>query len=184
MKRVGWQTQFPRNFLPFEISYLRLLSVQMRKQGEGINHSQEDQEETMEERRLLEMTSEIVKAQASHAGMGADEMTEAIKKVYRALKWVQAQEDKAAKGEAEPTMSGMESIQRNKVICLECGKEFRQLSGKHLGLHGLTPREYKNKYDIPLRQSLSARSLSAKRRRIAKERGLGEKLSRARGRKK
>lgn len=138
----------------------------------------------MEEKDLVEITSEIVKAQASHASMSADDMTEAIKKVYKALKWVQTQEEKAAKAEAEAGLSGMESIQRNKVVCLECGKEFRQLSGKHLALHGLSPREYKKKHGVPLRQSLSARSLSAKRRRIAKERGLGERLSKARGAKK
>jgi predicted transcriptional regulator len=137
----------------------------------------------MEQRQLLDLTSEIVKAQASHANMSADDMTEAIKRVYKALKWVQTQEDKATRGEEETSLSGMDSIQRNKVICLECGKEFRQLSGKHLGLHGLAPKDYKKKHGIPLRQSLSARSLSAKRRRIAKERGLGEKLSEARGRK-
>jgi predicted transcriptional regulator len=139
----------------------------------------------MEEKQLVEITSEIVKAQASHATMSADDMTEAIKKVYKALKWVQTQEEKAAKGEAEAGaeagLSGMESIQRNKVVCLECGKEFRQLSGKHLALHGLAPKDYKKKHGIPPRQSLSARSLSAKRRRIAKERGLGERLSQARG---
>jgi predicted transcriptional regulator len=134
----------------------------------------------MEEKQLLDITSEIVKAQASHAAMTADEMTEAIKKVYRALKWIENQEQKTAQGEAEAALSGMGSIQRNKVICMECGKEFRQLSGKHLALHGLSPKEYKKKHGIPLRQSLSARSLSAKRRRIAKERGLGEKLSAAR----
>ena len=137
----------------------------------------------MEQRQLLDLTSEIVKAQASHANMSADDMTEAIKRVYKALKWVQTQEDKATRGEEETSLSGMDSIQRNKVVCLECGKEFRQLSGKHLGLHGLAPKDYKKKHGIPLRQSLSARSLSAKRRRIAKERGLGEKLSEARGRK-
>ncbi len=137
----------------------------------------------MEEKHLLEITSEIVKAQASHATMTADDMTEALKKVYRALKWIYAQEEKAAKEEEGIGISGLDSIQRNKVICLECGKEFKQLSGKHLGLHGLSPKEYKKKHGIPLRQSLSARTLSAKRRRIAKERGLGEKLSVARGKK-
>jgi predicted transcriptional regulator len=110
--------------------------------------------------------------------MSPDEMTEAIKKVYRALRWVHSQEEKASK--AEGSVYWMDSIQRSKVICLECGREFRQLSGRHLTLHGLTPKEYKKKYNIPLRQSLSARSLSAKRRRIAKERGLGDKLTGAR----
>ncbi|MGQ9654863.1 MAG: MucR family transcriptional regulator [Thermodesulfobacteriota bacterium] len=137
----------------------------------------------MEERHLLDIASEIVKAQASHATMTPDDMTEALKKVYKALKWISAQEEKAAKDQEGIGISGLDSIQRNKVICLECGKEFKQLSGKHLGLHGLSPKEYKKKHGIPLRQSLSARTLSARRRRIAKERGLGEKLSVARGKK-
>lgn len=136
----------------------------------------------MEDKDLLEMTSEIIKAQASHATMSADEMTDAIRKVYRALKWVQTQEQKASKAEESQTISGVDSIQRTKVICLECGKTFRQLSAKHLRMHGLTPREYKQKHSIPLRQSLSARSLSAKRRRIAKEKGLGQRLAQAKKR--
>lgn len=138
----------------------------------------------MEERNLLEMTSEILRAQASHATMSADEMTDAIRKVYKALKWVQAQEEKAARAEETPALSGVDSIQRTKVICLECGKTFRQLSAKHLKMHSLTPKDYKHKHGIPMRQSLSARTLSAKRRRIAKEKGLGERLAQAKKKKK
>lgn len=133
---------------------------------------------------LLQMVGDIVGSQASHAVMTSDEMTEAIKKVYKALRWVQAQEEKTASATKEPALSWQDSIQRSKVVCLECGKPFRQLPGKHLALHGLDPRAYKQKYGIPLRQSLSARSLSAKRRRIAKERGLGERLQKARKAKK
>jgi predicted transcriptional regulator len=138
----------------------------------------------MVERNLLEMTSEILRAQASHAAMSADEMTDAIRKVYKALKWVQSQEDKAARAEQTPAISGLDSIQRSKVICLECGKEFRQLSAKHLKMHGLTPRDYKQKHAIPMRQSLSSKTLSAKRRKIAKDKGLGEKLAQAKRKKK
>lgn len=133
----------------------------------------------MVERNLLEMTVEILRAQASHAKMSAEEMTDAIRKIYKSLRWIEAQEEKTAKTEEEPVMSGVESIKRSKVICLECGKEFRQLSAKHLQAHGLTPKEYKQKHSIPMRQSLSSRTLSAKRRKIAKEKGLGEKLAQA-----
>ncbi len=133
----------------------------------------------MVERNLLEMTVEILRAQASHAKMSAEEMTDAIRKIYKSLRWMEAQEEKTAKTEEEPVMSGVESIKRSKVICLECGKEFRQLSAKHLQAHGLTPKEYKQKHSIPMRQSLSSRTLSAKRRKIAKEKGLGEKLAQA-----
>jgi len=68
------------------------------------------------------------------------------------------------------------SIQENKVICLECGTEMKQLTAKHLSAHALTIREYKKKWGFPQRQSLSAKSLSKARSKAAKERGLPEKL--------
>ena len=40
----------------------------------------------------------------------------------------------------------------------------------------MTSREYKLKYGLPLGQALSAKSLTMARRKIAKEKGLGEKL--------
>jgi predicted transcriptional regulator len=123
------------------------------------------------------MVAEIVKAQVSHTAMSADDLAEGIKRVYKALKWVESQEGKATTKDAEgQTLSGPESIQRNKVICLECGKDFKVITARHLALHGVDPKGYKQRHGIPLRQSLSSRSLSAKRRRVAKKLGLGERL--------
>lgn len=132
---------------------------------------------------LLELASEIVKAQATHSSMTSDEMSDAIKKVYKALRWVKDREEKP-EPEKEAKIKGMDSIKRNKVICLECGCEFRQLTGRHLALHKISPREYKKKHGIPLRQGLSAKSLTLKRRASAKERGMGEKLAKARAKRK
>jgi predicted transcriptional regulator len=70
------------------------------------------------------------------------------------------------------------SIQENKVICLECSAEMRQLTVNHLSSHGLTMREYKTKWGFPQRQSLSAISLSKARSKASKKRGLPEKLLR------
>ncbi|MGD9818168.1 MAG: MucR family transcriptional regulator, partial [Desulfomonilaceae bacterium] len=44
---------------------------------------------------------------------------------------------------AAPTLDPKKSIQRNKVVCLECGQEFKMLSPKHLKSHGLTGKEYR-----------------------------------------
>jgi predicted transcriptional regulator len=69
------------------------------------------------------------------------------------------------------------SLQRAQVICLECGTGYRLLSNRHLALHGLTAKAYKKKYGLPLRQSLSARALTQRRRRQARERGAGQHLA-------
>ena len=68
-------------------------------------------------------------------------------------------------------------LKRTQVICLECGKAFKLLSNRHLALHGLTPREYKQKHGIRMTQALSARTLSARRRKLAKDLGMGKQLA-------
>jgi predicted transcriptional regulator len=130
---------------------------------------------------LVEMASEIVTAQAGHMPMSPEEISEGVKKIFAVLRDLQDLEagmvdGGVAAGGVSRKMHPQESIQRNRVICLECHKDFKLLSNRHLALHGLTSREYKLKYGLPLRQALSAKSLTLARRKIAKEKGLGAKL--------
>jgi len=134
---------------------------------------------------LTEMAADIVTAQAGVTRMPADELSEALTKTYDSLRRLKDFEEgiSAEMPAAAPAAVAMEpkaSIQRNKIICLECGKEFKQLSRSHLRSHTLTPKEYKKKHNLKASQALTAKSLSAKRRKTAKERGLGEKLAAAR----
>ena len=80
---------------------------------------------------------------------------------------------------AKPAMAPEKSIQRNKVICLECGQAFKMLSPKHLRSHDLTPKEYRKKHGFSLRQPLCAKSLSERRSKSGKKRGLPENLRKA-----
>jgi predicted transcriptional regulator len=47
-----------------------------------------------------------------------------------------------------------------------CGDRFRQLGGRHLRTHGLTSETYREQFNIPASQPLSARELTAERRQI------------------
>ena len=128
---------------------------------------------------LVEMASEIIAAQARHAPMSPEEISEGVKKVFVILQQLQVLESgmlSPNEGEGVGKLTPQDSIQRNRVICLECNKEFKLLSNRHLALHGMNSREYRLKYGLPMRQALSARSLTLARRKIAKEKGLGEKL--------
>ena len=131
---------------------------------------------------LVEMAAEIVSSQASHAKMLADEMFEAIGKVFEALRRAKAAEEGAPLAAvAAPARAGRKrSVFRNRVICLECGREFKQLTDRHLSQHGLNKRTYKDKHGIARSQKLVATAVSERRRKLAEERGLGEKLAEAR----
>ena len=138
---------------------------------------------------LVEMAAAIVQSQSASKGMTTEEVTFALQSTYKALQDLQSDESKLTSamtegstvegGSVAPMISAEKSIQKNKVICLECGQEFRMLSPKHLKSHGLTGREYRAKYGFSLRQPLCAKSLSDRRKKAGKARGLPENLKKA-----
>jgi predicted transcriptional regulator len=83
-----------------------------------------------------------------------------------------------------PKIDPKDSILEDKVICLECGEEFHQISYKHLAQHGLTVDEYKAKYGLPKRQPLVCWAFSRKRSERVKNDGLAQKMKAARAAKK
>ena len=131
---------------------------------------------------LVEMTAEIVQTQISTTEMSGDDIKNALNETFQTLKNLQDAESSGQpieQEEAKPAISPERSIQRNRVICLECGQSFKMLSPKHLKSHELTPREYRKKYGFSLRQPLCAKSLSEKRSKSGKKRGIPDNLKKA-----
>jgi hypothetical protein len=58
------------------------------------------------------------------------------------------------------------SIHKHAITCLECALAFRQLSRRHLMMHGLDPRSYRMKYGMPRSQPLTARATTERRRQV------------------
>lgn len=134
---------------------------------------------------LVEMTAEIIQSQIGSKQMTTDEITSALNDTFQALKALQNAESGGSlevgteEPAAAPALDPKKSIQKNKVVCLECGQEFKMLSPKHLKSHGLTGKEYRKKYGFSARQPLCAKSLSEKRSASGKERGIPENLRKA-----
>jgi predicted transcriptional regulator len=133
---------------------------------------------------LIELSASIIAAQAEHRSMSQEDMANGLRTVFQTLKDLHQTYQAAEPGDPEARSElaylrqhPLESIQRNQVICLESGKAYKLLSNRHLALYGLTPREYKKKWGIPQTTPLSARSLTQRRRKLAKEMGMGSQLA-------
>ncbi len=135
---------------------------------------------------LVEMAAGIIQSQCGTNNMTSEEIAASLQSTFKALVALQAEEVRGsadaataiAGSEAKPAVNitPARSIQKNKIICLECGQEFKMLSPKHLKSHGLTGREYRIKHGLSIRQPLCAKSLSERRKKAGKERGLPENL--------
>jgi predicted transcriptional regulator len=139
---------------------------------------------------LVEMAAEIVQAQAGVGRMSPEEIEACLHKTFFALteinnkeQGIEAEEIKEDDKLENLRKNPMSSIQRNCVVDLETGQEFKIITNRHLKKLGMTTKAYKKKWGIPLSQPLSAKSLTAKRRKLAQERGLGEMLKKARQKK-
>ena len=129
---------------------------------------------------LVEIASEIVQTQLSLKSISAVDIVTSLRQVFGTLHELQkaeAEEIELVPSDKEkPVLSPANSIKYDKIICLECGAEMKQLTSKHLVSHGMIPKEYRKKYGFPIRAPLSARSLTHARSKAAKKRGLPENL--------
>ena len=74
----------------------------------------------------------------------------------------------------------MRAIRERSVQCLECGKKFKVLTKRHLAQHGLTAKEYREKYGYKKGISLISKGLARERRTKMRELKLWEKRGNAR----
>jgi predicted transcriptional regulator len=80
---------------------------------------------------------------------------------------------------ASPAVPIKKSVQREYIVCLEDGIHARTLK-RHLNTaHGMTPQQYRDKWELPGDYPLIAPAYSAARSKMAKKLGLGRKATSA-----
>jgi predicted transcriptional regulator len=132
---------------------------------------------------LLELAVSIVESHTSSTVMTIDQVVKEIQKVYGALRSIEAGEEVAATSDEEikPAINPSDSIKKNEVICLICGKGGMKTLGRHLlKAHNMKHGEYKKRFGIPSKQVLAAENFSESRKRMARERGMADVLAKAR----
>ena len=133
---------------------------------------------------LMELSAKIIAAQARQYAMTQEEVAEGLQIVFQTLQALHQSSHAGGDEGGDPSESlthlrqhPLKSIQRHRVICLESGNAYKLLSNRHLALYGLTPKAYKKKWGIPMTTPLSSRALTQRRRKLAKEQGMGQQLA-------
>ena len=122
---------------------------------------------------LLGLTEKIVSAHVGNNAMSSSDLPDLIKAVHAAL------ENVRAAGETAPTPKPVVSIKRsitlNYIVCLEDGKKFKMLK-RHLKTdHNMTPKEYRQRWQLPPDYPMTAPNYAKARSELAKRIGLGKK---------
>jgi predicted transcriptional regulator len=105
--------------------------------------------------------------------LSAENMQDVLQQTHTTLRTLKGQEESGdmtafSVADASP-VDWRKSITKHAITCLECGDTFKQLSIRHLVIHGLDGRSYRLKYAIPTTQPLSARSTTDRRRQVVRQ---------------
>jgi predicted transcriptional regulator len=74
----------------------------------------------------------------------------------------------------KPPVPIKKSVHNDYIICLEDGMKFKSLK-RHLMTHyGMTPEDYREKWELPSDYPMVAPAYAEARSRLAKEMGLGQ----------
>lgn len=128
----------------------------------------------MADEALLTLASDIVAAHVSHNAVGVDQLPELIQSVYTSLAGL-GQAPASVEEKREPAVSVRSSVKPDAVACLECGAKMKMLK-RHLSTdHGLTPSEYRKRWNLAADYPMVAPEYAAKRKALAVKIGLGRK---------
>jgi len=128
---------------------------------------------------LVTLTADIVAAHLANNMVPVAEIGGLVTKVHDALAGLG--EGSAPKPEAErkPAVAVRASIKPEHIICLEDGKKMKMLKRHLMTDHGLTPADYRARWNLPTDYPMVALNYAEARRGLAMKIGLGRKKKEA-----
>lgn len=125
---------------------------------------------------LLKLTTDIVTSHLSNNNVSTGDVPGLIRSTYEALSSLGVPETKEPdKLQYTPAVTAKKSLaDRDKIISMIDGKAYSSLK-RHLGTHGLTPAEYRERYGLKADYPMIAPGYSERRREVARTLGLGRK---------
>ncbi len=128
----------------------------------------------------VDLTAGLVAAYLANNTVRPGDIAELISSVHLALAGLGAAPAKADAVKPVPAVSIKKSVTPDYLISLEDGKRYKSLK-RHLSGHGLTPAEYRAKWQLASDYPMVAPNSTKARSEMAKARGFGRKAAVAEG---
>lgn len=130
--------------------------------------------EALEQDTLINLTADIVAAHVSNNSVSVSDVAGLIANVHSALSGLAAPKVQEAPKQ-EPAVSVRASIKPDHLVCLEDGKKMKMLKRHLMTAYGMTPADYRAKWDLPSEYPMVAPNYAAQRKELALKIGLGRK---------
>lgn len=126
---------------------------------------------------LVEVTAEIVASFVSNNPVAPDGVSDLVRSVHGALRGLKSATTSPVPAEApKPLVPIKKTVTPDYLISLEDGGRYKSLK-RHLAVRGLTPEQYRQKWELPADYPMVSPNYSEARSSLAKAVGLGRKRS-------
>lgn len=122
---------------------------------------------------LLELTVKVVSSHISNNSVGSDQLPELIRQVYQTLNSIEKNGSETEK--LQPVVPIKRSVFPDYIVCLEDGKKLKMLKRHIQSAYGLTPEQYRERWNLPADYPMVAPNYAERRSNLAREIGLGRK---------
>lgn len=129
---------------------------------------------------MTELTVDLLAGYLAHNNVRSEDIPALIQSTYSALKSLEEapaveNADAVADPEHTPAVTARKSLANpDQIISMIDGKAYKVLT-RHLTTHGLTPQQYRQRYNLPRDYPMVARNYAERRRELAHAIGLGRK---------
>ena len=121
---------------------------------------------------VLGLTTEIVSAYVSNNTMTPDSVSAFIQQIYKTLREMDETAVKSA-DRPQPAVPVKKSVTPDHIICLEDDKKLMMLKRHLKAAYGMSPEEYRERWDLPADYPMVAPNYAQRRSKLAKDIGLG-----------
>lgn len=123
---------------------------------------------------LVTLTADIVAAHVSNNSVAISDIPLVIRSVHEALAGLSSTAEPEPEPQ-QPAVSVRASVKPDYIVCLEDGKKLTMMRRYLMTNFGMTPDEYRAKWNLPKDYPMVAPNYAEKRRELAKQIGLGTK---------
>ncbi len=146
--------------------------------------SEEAKNESVGDKSMIEMTTQVVAAYLSNNSVASNQIAEVINTVHDALSTLATGGTEPEPEPLKPAVPVRKSVTPDYIVCLEDGKQLKMLKRHLRTTYNMTPEEYRAKWNLSSDYPMVAPNYAKQRSEFAKKIGLGRQTTRRGGRRK
>lgn len=135
--------------------------------------SEQDAKTGKEVPHLLKLAGQIVSAYVSNNSVATGDLPGFIRTVHDTLTEIEGGNE-AGNKDLTPVVPIKKSVTADYIICLEDGKKLKMLKRYLRSQYGMSPEDYRARWNLPADYPMVAPNYASQRSRLAKQIGLGK----------